>query len=446
MDLLTHRNLKFEHLLHSEIDEEYSPLDSISFIERDDIVVLDGYQFDFKFQQRIKLKYGCKVVAIDDTVSNPFAADMVINHIGGLEASQFQIPEKSKLLLGPKYAILQQVFFTTSSKGNSLLKGERPSLLINFGGSDPTNQTCETLTHVLKTAIDFHQVHVVVGSMFLFLENLSILTDRTKNIIVHRGIESSNMAQLMAECEVAILSASTVAYEYCSVSGLLFLIQTAANQIKLYKYLVSSNLGLPFSEFENRDNYSTKTGQLKVAQKTLFDNKSAKRLENEFLKLFLLNNYGFRRATPEDVELYYSWVNDDQVRNNSFSTSIVSYSEHCHWFYTNLKSEQSLMYLITTRANVAVASVRFLKKENEAFLSYLIDSKFRGLGLSKHIVKEGVSLFFREELKIDKIVALVKPENVPSIKAFLANEFLESTDQEESYRKFLKYRTHEQSI
>jgi len=39
-----------------------------------------------------------------------------------------------------------------------------------------------------------------------------------------------------------------------------------------------------------------------------------------------------RKAERRDADLLFQWVNEDLVRQNSFSTKEILYSEHIRWY------------------------------------------------------------------------------------------------------------------
>ena len=70
-----------------------------------------------------------------------------------------------------------------------------------------------------------------------------------------------------------------------------------------------------------------------------------------------------------------------------------------------------------------VAQVRFRLEEGTAVLSYSIDKKNRGLGLSAPIIRKAIHELRKILPSVSTIIAEVKPENVASAKAFEKNHF-----------------------
>ena len=62
--------------------------DFLNKLTGNEIVVIDGYQFDSEYQKEIKSK-GCKLVCIDDFHDQHFYADLVINHAPGVSKDDY---------------------------------------------------------------------------------------------------------------------------------------------------------------------------------------------------------------------------------------------------------------------------------------------------------------------------------------------------------------------
>lgn len=440
VDLILSENFSIEIVEGYDLDDPEIMSQLKEPIAQSDIVVLDGYEFDFNFQKRVKQIHNCKVVQIDDTISNPFAADLVINHIGGIDYNAFQISRNAKVLVGPQYAILRKEFLAKlpKEKESSALS----SIFINFGGADPGNFTCKVVSELLQFQNSFQSLNVVIGPLFQFLPQLESLSQQSRKITISHNLDVVSMVSLMRSCDVAICSASTVAYEFACTTGMLFALETAENQSRLYEFLINENLALPYTAFRNfAEHPDLKLQDMIIrSQQKLFDGKSPIRLSEEFMQLFLNGNLILRRATSADVDVYFRWANDAVVRKNSFSSLPISYSDHCSWFYSNLDHPGACLYIFTTIDNTPIASVRFKISSNEAVLSYLLDEQFRGFNLSKVIVANGTATFFQEYQLISKVIAHVKVENVASYKAFQSNNFIEVISESITFKTFYKLR------
>ena len=201
-----------------------------------EIIVLDGYQFPTEYQQILKQK-GSILVCLDDLHDRHFVADAIINIAGGVKPEAYSVEPYTKLYLGPAYALLRKPF-REARKTLSERPSKVQSILICFGGADPENFTLKTLEKIQKTNPALN-LEVVLGSAYTHTAALQNFIAAHANIRLHQNLSAEEMAILMEQCEVAITSASSVAYEYCAVNGMLFLEKTAANQHDLYEFLLA---------------------------------------------------------------------------------------------------------------------------------------------------------------------------------------------------------------
>lgn len=127
-----------------------------------------------------------------------------------------------------------------------------------------------------------------------------------------------------------------------------------------------------------------------------------------------------RRATIEDAEKYFSWVNDPVVREQSFNSMFIDLESHKHWFASALEDDAFFMCICQNEIGEDIGQVRIQKQEeksNEAIISISIDSSHRGKGYAKKILKLSTDLFF----KLNQgylINAYIKESNLSSKLAF----------------------------
>lgn len=130
-----------------------------------------------------------------------------------------------------------------------------------------------------------------------------------------------------------------------------------------------------------------------------------------------------RSARISDAELLYSWVNDKDVRQNSFNQNPIHWENHIVWLTKKL-SENNVKIFILELDAIPVGQIRYELAENDKWIiDYSIFKKYRGRGLGKQIISMTIALF-------DKGIfhGKVKRENIASKKAFEANGFIELDD------------------
>lgn len=132
-----------------------------------------------------------------------------------------------------------------------------------------------------------------------------------------------------------------------------------------------------------------------------------------------------RLATKEDINLYYSWVNDDEVRMNSINSRLITFDTHALWFNSKLNDSNSILYVFEDKFKTPLGQVRLSKVENYWLISYSIDKAFRGLGLGQTFIDHLLKIY-----PSDSFRAIVKYDNTASIYVFRKLNFTEFRNEE----------------
>ncbi|MGH9553067.1 MAG: PseG/SpsG family protein, partial [Terriglobales bacterium] len=104
-------------------------------------IVVDGYQFDVRYQSHLKAA-GLKVLVVDDTGhAGAYVADLVLDQNAHATKDFYQRRESySQLLLGPRYALLRREFKSWREWKREIAPIAR-KVLVTVGGTDPDNLT-----------------------------------------------------------------------------------------------------------------------------------------------------------------------------------------------------------------------------------------------------------------------------------------------------------------
>ena len=128
----------------------------------------------------------------------------------------------------------------------------------------------------------------------------------------------------------------------------------------------------------------------------------------------MIEKITIRKAKKEDLDLLYRWSNEPSVRAQSFSTSEISYEEHCNWFSQKLKDVDSIIYILEVD-EISASVIRFDIKD-KVTIGVSIDVDFRGKGLGSSFLRIGVEEYFKANSS--PILAYIKKSNIASIKSF----------------------------
>ena len=125
-----------------------------------------------------------------------------------------------------------------------------------------------------------------------------------------------------------------------------------------------------------------------------------------------------RKPTIKDMEMYFSWVNDAGVREQSYNSAIIDLESHKQWFESAINNEAYFMCIFQNSAGEDIGQVRIQKKTNkEALIGISIDSNHRGKGYAKEILVLATDLFLKSNHGF-LINAYIKEGNLSSKLAF----------------------------
>ena len=126
-----------------------------------------------------------------------------------------------------------------------------------------------------------------------------------------------------------------------------------------------------------------------------------------------------REAKWEDMEQFFLWANDKEVRKNSFSMDPISYEEHQEWYEKKLEEETTQMYILCD-GSLEVGSLRLEYDAQGAEISYSIAPEYRGHGYGKELISLAEQEVRRWAEMSGKAVikAQVKPGNQASKRIF----------------------------
>ena len=264
-------------------------------INKDDILVLDGYNFDSQYQKKIA---PCcfKLVLIEDNFEDYSYADVIINYSYSALFKKYQCKKNTKILRGPHYLLIRNSFLKNNRRKK--LNKTLNTIFISLGGSDETNQTLRVLKalSLLKKTLN---VIVLVGSS---LKNKTKIENWSKNekhllkLKIEQNYAARQMAAAISKSDLVICPASVTAWETCCIGTPLIVGYIANNQVPGGKAMEKAGIAKNISwfrrcslkkiglEFLSLGDLSFRREMISQ-QKKMIDKKSNKRILSVFKKL-----------------------------------------------------------------------------------------------------------------------------------------------------------------
>lgn len=233
--------------------------------QRNTSILVDSYYVTEKYLAALKKRI--TTIYMDDIYAFSYPVDMLINYnIYGEEMGYEKDAAfaDTKLLLGANYVPLREEFSvgTGYAQSRKELSAETENvtpaedrlhqtaeqgrtadggILITTGGSDSFNLAGQLLMEAMKyDALKEKEYHVVSGSLNPHIGELQALAQKHENIHIHCNV--TNMAELMAESEVALSAGGSTLYELCAVGVPVIAFSFAENQERLVQTFVKRGI------------------------------------------------------------------------------------------------------------------------------------------------------------------------------------------------------------
>jgi UDP-2,4-diacetamido-2,4,6-trideoxy-beta-L-altropyranose hydrolase len=201
-------------------------------VEKLDWLIVDHYALDEQWQNRLKPYYE-KLMVIDDLADRKHQCDLLLDQNFGRNSQEYEdlVPKDSKLLTGSEYSLLRPEFekFRKFSL-NRRKDGEFKNLLINMGGTDPDNITGKVVDRLQTASIpEGVIITIIMGKTAPHLQ--SVIS--SANNLPYKSevkIDIDNMAELMANADIAIGASGATTWERCCLGLPTIQLITAYNQ------------------------------------------------------------------------------------------------------------------------------------------------------------------------------------------------------------------------
>jgi len=218
-------------ILNSNNFEELDKLVKKLYI---DMIVIDHYGIDYKFEKQLKFDNPkLKIFSFDDTYEKHYC-DIVLNHnIYGDDKEYIDlVPKDCELRCGSKYTLLRDEFFKAK---NPMVKKENNifTFFVAIGGSDILNLNPKILEVFSK--FSNIKVNIVTTNANNNLKELEEFCKDKKWIQLH--INAINLALLMAQSDYAIITPSVTCNEVYFMELPFIAIKVADNQNYMVEFL-----------------------------------------------------------------------------------------------------------------------------------------------------------------------------------------------------------------
>lgn len=211
-----------------------------------DWLVVDHYALDARWEEALRPQ-AQRIMVIDDLADRPHACDLLLDQTFGRQAADYIpfVTDDCTLLCGSQYALLRPEF--AALREYSLRRRAQPALkelLITMGGVDNDNVTGAVMRGLQNCSLpEDCRLTVVMGQTAPWLKDVQSLSrqmPRPTRVLV----DVDNMAQLMADSDLAIGASGATSWERCCLGVPSIMFVVAENQLKVAKGLEEADAAL----------------------------------------------------------------------------------------------------------------------------------------------------------------------------------------------------------
>lgn len=200
--------------------------------DQPDWLVVDHYALDHRWETVVQQHYQ-RLLVIDDLADRPHVCDILLDQNLGREACDYSglVPRHCRVMAGPMYALLRPEF--AALREYSLQRRREPQskdILITMGGVDQPNATGQVLEALGSCPLPVDcRINVIMGLQAPWLKQVRAAAAEMPwptEVLVN----ISDMAQRMADCDIAIGAAGSTSWERCCLGVPTLMVVLAENQ------------------------------------------------------------------------------------------------------------------------------------------------------------------------------------------------------------------------
>lgn len=369
--------------------------------KRPDWLIVDHYGLDIEWERELR-PHAARGMVIDDLSNRPHECDLLLDQNYsdlGEHRYRYLVPSNCRLLIGPRYALLHPEYLAYHNMSQQR-EGVVRRVIVYFGGVDPDNATGMALEVLTASEFEHLEVDIVIGARSLHRPQLEQQAQGRPHTNLWQP--KPHLADMIAQADLAVGAGGATTWERMCLGLPSIVVSIAPNQKPACEALARSGLIYylgDFSEVEPEDLRRTladccaernRTSLCDMAARSqlLVDPFGAHRVAEAIFPT-PVDHLVLRSAAKSDIQHYFNWVNDPEVRRQSFRSEPITWDEHQDWFARKLASEDSLLYVLQA-GSLPVGQIRFDCIGDEARIDYSLDPLVRGRGWAARLVALGV--------------------------------------------------------
>ena len=266
-------------ILNSETPFVANNRELSTYIDKKDIVILDGYKYDQSYMEVIN-NIAAGIVVIDDLNQGKYFADIILNHGPHAKNFKYNALKKTRVLLGEQFTLLRPAFYKNAGKGK--VRNDVKVITICFGGADYNNLALKYIK-ALNNINKRFQINIILGaSNHNRNEEYKQFNQNLIKVMIFRNITDQELASLLLASDLLIATPSNIMMEACTINIPTITQAVAKNQNAFYDFLNEHKLATCIPCY---DEIFTKS-LAKLLHTTIFDKAYRKKMIGNQKKIF----------------------------------------------------------------------------------------------------------------------------------------------------------------
>jgi spore coat polysaccharide biosynthesis predicted glycosyltransferase SpsG len=242
-------------------------------IEKNSIVIFDGYNFNIGLINRINKKLDLKIIFISDIHKKVPDCEILINHLPYIKKTFFKSKIQKKLI-GTDYAILRKPFYEKKNNASN------DRVLICLGGYRVSNLILKIFKSLLNYGFDKSKVDII------FNEDIKGIPKNN----IHKNIGALKVFKLISKSKLCFITPGNISYEVFSIRRNCIIGSISKTQVipakEFDKMKICVNVGKwKDANFDKLDYWINKSSVTAQNQIFFFNKLSSTKLKKELIYL-----------------------------------------------------------------------------------------------------------------------------------------------------------------
>lgn len=252
----------FHLVKHTSIALEQIPVGSL--------VLMDAYNLDIGKVNKEKKVKNLQIIFVADVHKHVPDCDVLINHLPWIKSDSYSKATILKKLLGPKYAILREPFYSQKKIA------DENRVLICLGGSDIDPQIIKIFKALQEHGVPAHKIDVLHNKMIegVPIENL------------YCNLSADQVYSLIGKAHTCFITPGNISYEVFSINRAVVMGYVSESQKTIVKQF--HNMHLCYSvgnwdsvDFKNLPEWIAIAENSKGCQASFFNDLAISNIKNE---------------------------------------------------------------------------------------------------------------------------------------------------------------------